>query len=722
MTARLAMFVRRVARGEALWASGVVLILWTAAWLHLNEGRADALKSANLNARNLARVFEASLVRSVGEFDLTLLAARRLYSRDGFALNVRPMLETDDGDGTRALQVSMVGPSGRILYSGAPSGTVNADADFSDQPHFRHFADGRDSALFIGVPTDGHADGAETVQFVRPLSVGPIEAFSGIAVLSVPLPRLVQFARTVDIGLSGTVVVRGFDGIVRARAIGGQPDRAVARLGHGGASPSLALAETEAADAGSVPERRATSAVERGFTWNDPTDGTRRIVQARRVGAFPLIVEVGLAEGEVLDDYGFDRTITVGGVGLLSVLVLMAAMIVRRNRRRLAQARQTLDDALENIAQGLIMVDREGRIRVFNQRARALLAVPEQFGIGTSFRAILEWLGNNGEFAAGEAGDHRADAIREGVLASANAKGGLPPQYRRRRPNGMVLEVSTTELADGGIVRTFTDVTQWEENQSAMAAARDAAEAAMRARAQFLAVMSHEIRTPLNGIIGVADLLRDGALSIEQQGYLRIIEESGRHLLTLVNDILDFSRIEHARINVEAIRFSPRAVVDGVIEMFAPQTRERGLRLSATCGDAVPAGVTGDAHRLRQVLVNLVGNALKFTRVGGIDIRLDATPLPDAIAPAQWRLDFAVRDTGIGMAPDMLGRLFEEFTQIDSSITRRFGGTGLGLAISRRLVEAMGGQISVESVPGSRPISSSRRARLWLASRGDAPL
>ncbi len=208
--------------------------------------------------------------------------------------------------------------------------------------------------------------------------------------------------------------------------------------------------------------------------------------------------------------------------------------------------------------------------------------------------------------------------------------------------------------------------------------------------------MSHEIRTPLNGILGVADLLGDTGLTAEQEAFARTIRESGRHLLALLNDVLDFSKIDSGALELECAPFAPRIVLETVQAMMVRQAEEKGLRLRAEASAAVPALVLGDAQRLRQVLLNLVGNAVKFTRAGEVGVTLDAAPVASG-----WRLDGVVRDSGIGIEAGMLGRLFREFTQVDGSVTRRFGGTGLGLAICRRLVEAMGGSITAESVPGA---------------------
>ena len=227
-----------------------------------------------------------------------------------------------------------------------------------------------------------------------------------------------------------------------------------------------------------------------------------------------------------------------------------------------------------------------------------------------------------------------------------------------------------------------------------------AADGASKARSDFLAVMSHEMRTPLNGIIGVAGLLLDvppgTPMGPTERQYVNLILQSGEHLLQLVNDILDFSRLQVGRLELEETAFDVRSVVRSAIELLMSEARRKGLALTVTIADDVPVRAGGDPGRLRQVLLNLVGNAVKFTEVGAV--RVEVTRVADA--GGVFRLAFAIADTGIGISADGQERLFGEFVQADSSISRRFGGSGLGLAISRQLVAKMGGAISVESRPG----------------------
>jgi PAS domain S-box-containing protein len=273
-----------------------------------------------------------------------------------------------------------------------------------------------------------------------------------------------------------------------------------------------------------------------------------------------------------------------------------------------------------------------------------------------------------------------------------------------------VLESVNTHVLDplrGELLITnLRDVTARVEQQAELSQAKEAAEAASRAKSEFLANMSHEIRTPLNGIIGMTELTLDTALSAEQREYLDLVKYSADALLAVVNDVLDFSKIEAGKLALEHLPFELETSIGDALKVLALKAEEKRLSLEWVIDPQLPTRVCGDAVRLRQVLVNLVSNAIKFTEHGGVTVRVSpATLEPELLAPpgdaAAVGVHIAVRDTGIGIAPDKHAAVFEAFEQADGSTTRRYGGTGLGLAICRRLVDLMGGRLWLDSAPGT---------------------
>jgi CheY-like chemotaxis protein len=259
---------------------------------------------------------------------------------------------------------------------------------------------------------------------------------------------------------------------------------------------------------------------------------------------------------------------------------------------------------------------------------------------------------------------------------------------------------------------TIQDISERKASERELLATREAALAAARAKSTFLATMSHEIRTPLFGIQGTAALLAESALDEDQCELVGTLRRSAEALLGIINDVLDYSKVEAGKMTLDPRPFEVRPVLEGALDIVRPLAREKGLSLLAEVGHGVPAELTGDDGRIRQVLLNLLTNAVKFTQAGTVTLRVCCEPEPGS---DRYHLTAAVEDTGIGVAPNDLARLFTEFSQVDGTPTRRFMGTGLGLAISRRLAERMGGTVTATSVPGRGSVFT---ARFLLAAVG----
>ena len=377
----------------------------------------------------------------------------------------------------------------------------------------------------------------------------------------------------------------------------------------------------------------------------------------------------------------------------------------KRTEQELQSASTLLAAVLSAASESsFIATDRDGLITVFNRGAERLLGYTARELVGLSTPAQFH---DPGELAArGEELGARYGTAITGYRSVVHEPEQGPAETREwtyLRKDGARIPVSLTVTVmrdDGGAVVGYlgiaTDITRHKQDERTLREALHKAKHANRAKSQFLANMSHEIRTPMNAVIGLTYLLERTHLDPEQAGFLSKIRIASDSLLGIINDVLDLSKIEAAEMKLERAQFSPRELARDVVALLAVQAEAKGVALNLDIAVDVPAAVEGDVTRLRQVIANLVGNAVKFTERGAVEVRVRQLH-GDTVTTG---LQFAVKDTGIGISPDAIGKLFSPFVQADASTTRRFGGTGLGLSLVKQLVGIMGGRVTVGSIPG----------------------
>ena len=410
---------------------------------------------------------------------------------------------------------------------------------------------------------------------------------------------------------------------------------------------------------------------------------------------------------EVIAPYGsrepesYERTLPNGRTLQFNVAptpeggtVMIVTDITERKRAEdeLAEKSAMLEATLENMDQGITMFDGDLKLIAFNRQVVELLEFPDDLvRPGISLAEIFRYNAERGEYGPGDADQQVAERMAMARRFEAH-------RFVRTRPDGMVIEIQGKPIPGGGFVTIYADITERKRADEDLRVARDQAEAASQAKAAFLATMSHEIRTPMNGVIGMVDLLRQTKLDDDQREMMTTVHESAYSLLTIINDILDFSKIEAGKLDLEAIPISICDILEGVGETLAANARNKGVGLSTYVDPEIPDAVLGDQTRLRQILFNLGGNAVKFTERGKVLIRADRLP---SKAKKKVTVRFRVIDTGIGIPRSAQKALFEAFSQADASTARRFGGSGLGLSICDRLTRMMKGSIEVESRRGA---------------------
>lgn len=677
----------------AIWgtvAAFVVAAAGAADWLNERAER-EAIGATEVRVLRFVSGAEAALNRTLIQIDLLLADMGELIAPDGTLDRSRAQRQLR-GVLKRNLvlrDLAVVDADGRVLAAGQEQTErlgIPLPVDF-----LRATLNQSTPMLATSAPVLNLATSERAIYFARPLMLGAQQRVLVIAEVPVSILTTI-LAQSVQIpGL--VVTLEREDGQLLA-SVPASDAQAGTRLG--APIPAAALSGSAVQAAGRL-------------------DGSPSILSARPSLYRSLRIAAGISTEAALADWRTDRRLILAAAAAFIAMLVAAGAATHWQLGRLARARleiakgkAIMDRALESMADGFLLCDEQDRVVAWNARYLQMFpSLRSAIGVGVDFERIVEivaWA-----LVPDAADSARRQAWRETRLAHHRSGNGT---FEQELADGTVIHVIERRTPDGGMVSVMRDITLAERE---LARSKAAAEASNHAKSQFLAAMSHEIRTPLNGVLGMNSLLLKTALTDEQRGYARTIRSSGKALLTLINDILDLSRVEAGRLELVIAEFDLRRLVDEVAASVATRAHEKGLDLRVHCDSEVPAVLQGDEGRLRQVLFNLIGNAVKFTEQGSVDVEVAAR----ALDGGNIELQATVRDTGIGIPAAALPTLFERFIQADSSIVRRYGGSGLGLAISRGLVDLMGGRIDVDTELGR---GSAFRVTLTLPRGRSTPL
>jgi PAS domain S-box-containing protein len=571
----------------------------------------------------------------------------------------------------RIRSLAVLDPSGALIADSAPieAGALN----YADRSYFQYHLGHPGRDLHIGAPILSRNDHLWIVTLSRRVD-GPDGTLIAVILATIELDYFRTYYDTFDIGPSGAILLASTDGTLLVR----RPftDALVGR----DLSKGALFGEY-------LPRAPAGVALARSST-----DGVMRLNSYRRLDRYPLVVAAALAQDDILADWTHEMRIHLAGmVAAVTLALALGFWVIREFRHRVRtelRAEQSAADyrlLADNSTDPILRLALDGTCLYASPACRTPLGIAPEDLIGTN---VLPRLSQSNRPIVRAALDRLAGGEdRATIVVLIQAADGRDVELEAN------MQRAETDDGTPEIVAVLRDITERQAAAAALQTARDEAIGANLAKSTFLATVSHEIRTPMNGILGFADILLRSTLTPEQRRAATLIQDSGNSLLAILNDVLDLSKIEADKLELERVPLCLPALADGAVSILRSEAELKHLALRLELAPDLPDWVEGDPTRLRQILLNLLSNALKFTDEGTVTL---------AIQRAGSRLRFAVSDTGIGIGKEQQSELFKHFSQPHRSGGRRYGGTGLGLAISKRLVEAMpDGEIGVESDRGA---------------------
>ena len=657
----------------------VLAIIWVLAAVELDRSRAGFQREIEHSAVFQAQAFAENTRSTIKRLDEILRDLRSHWSDhpERFADTVR---RRQEHIADVAFQVAVIDGDGYLAYSNLTP--VSQRIYLGEREHFRVHRDAVQDRLHISKPVLGRISGQWAIQFTRPLLSG--SRLAGVVVVSVSPDTLSSFHERLNLGPGSITTIVADSGDIVAR----QPESRLAMGQKIAGTPYLAPA----------------APVFGNFSRVAQIDGVERIYGFYRLPEYGLNFVIGHPATAALAPYANHRFAVLLAAGAVSAVVVVLLLLLYRSlatraamESRLAASQAMLRSAVDTIGEAFVIYDQDDRLAYCNEQYRAYYRASADLLVpGTPFAAIIRAGAERGQYpeAAG-----RVDAwVAERLAAHRSGDSDLIQPVG----DGRWLRIRERKTPEGFTVGFRIDITE-------LYRAKEEAESANRAKSRFLATMSHEIRTPMNGILGVAQLLlMPGLDDTERQEFARIILNSGQTLMALLNDILDLSKVEAGKFDLVPAVFDPAQLIAECNALFAAPAATKGIAVADSWTGPPGQRYRADPTRLRQMLSNLVSNAVKFTAHGFV--RCEGREIDRA--NGRVTLEFAVTDSGIGVAPEKLELLFLPFSQADNSTTREYGGTGLGLSIVRSLARLMGGDVGVESRPG-------QGSRFWFRLTAD---